>query len=222
MWLNALWFAGLVLSLASAVIGITVKQRLNDHSGGLSGTSREAARLRQHRINRLIHSRVGTVVATVPVLLQLALALFLAGILLLLWNLHPAVASVASALTGTLLLFVLGTAILPMLNRNSFYLSPQALGMYFFWQRVSNFGRWMVWVIHITLMRVSKWIVHHLPRDLSPDALRRFLQRDLPRPRLDTLTWHSHERLEVTATETALDADLLATAYSTTMDPSQL
>ena len=58
IWINTLWFASLVFSLASASIALIMKQWLHEVSSGLSGTSRETARLRQHRLNGLIRWKV--------------------------------------------------------------------------------------------------------------------------------------------------------------------
>ncbi|KAI0364347.1 hypothetical protein BV20DRAFT_1057264 [Pilatotrama ljubarskyi] len=112
IWLNITWFSGLILSLAAAVMGITVKQWLNEYASGLFGNSRDTARLRQYRFKNLLKWHVGVVVMTIPLLLQFSLALFFAGLLILLWNLHHAVASVASALVGFVAVFIVCTALL--------------------------------------------------------------------------------------------------------------
>ncbi|EIW62046.1 uncharacterized protein TRAVEDRAFT_91546, partial [Trametes versicolor FP-101664 SS1] len=101
VWLNALWFSSLILSLSSASVGIMVKQWINEYNGGISsGNSRKTAQLRQYRLNGLIAWRVRDIVMVIPVLLQLALALFLAGMLILLWTLDPTVATVSSVLVA--------------------------------------------------------------------------------------------------------------------------
>ncbi|KAL1945577.1 hypothetical protein VTO73DRAFT_2428 [Trametes versicolor] len=125
VWLNALWFSGLILSLTSASVGIMVKQWLNEYSSGVSGSSRPAARVRQYRLNNLRTWRVEDIVGTIPILLQLALALFLAGILILLWNLHSTVAAIASTLVGLLAVFTAVTTLLPLVNPKCSYLTPQ-------------------------------------------------------------------------------------------------
>ncbi|RDX49714.1 hypothetical protein OH76DRAFT_1455771 [Lentinus brumalis] len=66
VWLNALWFASLICSLSAASVGIMVKQWLNQYSSGLSGSSRQIARLRQHRLNALEKWCVGGIVAILP------------------------------------------------------------------------------------------------------------------------------------------------------------
>lgn len=125
IWLNGLWFSGLILSLASASLGILVKQWLNEYGSGLHGTSLPVARLRQYRLENLRTWHVQEVVSAIPLLLQLALACFLAGLLILLWTLHPTVAAIASALVGLLAVFTVVTAILPLFFHRCSYLLPQ-------------------------------------------------------------------------------------------------
>ncbi|KAI0354278.1 hypothetical protein OH77DRAFT_1362570, partial [Trametes cingulata] len=124
VWLNALWFSSLILSLSSASVGIMVKQWLNEYNSGLSGVSREVARLRQQRFNALVKWHVGDFVYIIPILLQLALGLFLAGLLILLWTLHSAVATAASFLVSILALFTIGTVLLPLADHTCAYLTP--------------------------------------------------------------------------------------------------
>ena len=96
VWLNSLWFSALICSLSSASVGILVKQWLNEYQAGISGESVEIARLRQYRLNHLVKWHVAEIVAILPVLLQISLALFFAGLLVLLWHLHHTVAAVAT------------------------------------------------------------------------------------------------------------------------------
>ena len=51
IWVNTLWFVSLVFSLASATIGIIVKQWIKEYNTGLYGSSREIGRRRQYRLN---------------------------------------------------------------------------------------------------------------------------------------------------------------------------
>lgn len=125
MWLNGLWFSGLVLSLAPAFLAIMSKQWLDEFSKGLSGASRSVARERQYRLNNLKKWRVGDIVDLIPLLLQLALTCFLAGLLILLWTLHHTLAIIMSGLVGVLATFVITTALLPLFIPSCAYLSPQ-------------------------------------------------------------------------------------------------
>ncbi|KAL1937850.1 hypothetical protein VTO73DRAFT_12743 [Trametes versicolor] len=134
IWLNSLWFSGLILSLTSASVGIMVKQWLNEYSSGVSGTSRPAARVRQHRLNNLKLWHVEDVVGVIPVLLQLALAFFLSGLLILLWNYNDIVAAIASALVGLLAVFAIISTLLPLFNHNCSYITPQIRALNSVWQ----------------------------------------------------------------------------------------
>ena len=77
VWINTLWFSSLICSLASASIALMVKQWLDQLRVGLSGTSRDSARLRQYRLNGILKWQVGSIIVVLPILLQLALLLFL-------------------------------------------------------------------------------------------------------------------------------------------------
>ncbi|KAH9886472.1 hypothetical protein C8Q73DRAFT_618917, partial [Cubamyces lactineus] len=129
VWLNVFWFSSLICSLAAASISITVKQWLNHYALRLSGASRDVARLRQFRLNRLRRWHVESIVAVLPVLLQLALGLFSAGLLVLLWNLHQTVAVVVACLVGVLFVFTMATSVLPAFCADCSYISPQAIAV---------------------------------------------------------------------------------------------
>ncbi|KAH9934068.1 uncharacterized protein BXZ73DRAFT_18153, partial [Epithele typhae] len=66
VWINTLWFSSLVFSLASASIALMVKQWLHELSIGVSGTSRESARVRQYRLEGLKRWHVATIVIVIP------------------------------------------------------------------------------------------------------------------------------------------------------------
>ncbi|KAI0769373.1 hypothetical protein BD413DRAFT_82826 [Trametes elegans] len=138
VWLNALWFSALILSLASASLSIMVKQWLNQFQSGLSGTSRQIARLRQYRLDNVVKWRVADIVTVIPFLLQLALGLFLAGLLVLLWTLHDAVAAVATVLVSLVALSTVGGIVLPLFKRSCAYITPQTLVLYSVWKTVSH------------------------------------------------------------------------------------
>ena len=199
-----------------------VKQWLNEYNAGLSGNSREIARLRQHRLNSLIKWRVAEIVAILPVLLQLALVLFFAGLLILLWTLHPAVGIVASVLIGALALFTLVTTALPTFYRGCSYVSPQSLGLFLLAQK----ARYLLHQIHTPLSNSIRKLAWS-PRARRP-SLRAFLFR-LERladhffchPRC-TLSWRGREHHTLRAAGERLHVSMLATAYGTTLNPAFL
>ena len=126
VWVNSLWFCALVCTLSASSIAITVRQWLLNYEVGLSGTSRAMARLRQIRYEGLMKWRVAMFVATIPILLQISLMLFLAGLLVLLWSLHPVVATIASVTAGLLVVFTSISTLIPAFRPDCCYRSPQA------------------------------------------------------------------------------------------------
>ncbi|KAI0631330.1 hypothetical protein C8Q77DRAFT_1132768 [Trametes polyzona] len=139
--LNILWFSSLVLSIASASLALTVKQCILEMASGLNGTSHEDARLRQHRYNSLRTWRIPDVVQIVPMLLQIALVLFLAGLVVLLWTLQETVAAVTTVMAGCLILVLGISSTLPIFVSNCPYRSPQTFVIYYIlWPFRSGIG----------------------------------------------------------------------------------
>ncbi|KAH9939088.1 uncharacterized protein BXZ73DRAFT_44323, partial [Epithele typhae] len=125
VWLNALWFTSLTFSLSSATIGIMAKQWLKEHRIGVRGThSTDVARLRMYRLKNLEASHVPIIIALLPLLLIIALVLFFAGLLILLYHAHKVVFTVTSLFVGILLLFIIGTTVLPIIDSTRCYFSP--------------------------------------------------------------------------------------------------
>lgn len=240
VWLNTLWFSSLILSLTSASVGIMVKQWLNEYTSGVSGTSRHAARARQHRLNNLKQWRVEDIVGTVPVLLQLALAFFLAGLLVLLWTLHVTVAAVASALVGILAAFTVATSLLPLFCHSCAYLSPQARALESLWRP----GRFLFWAYRFpcilgglcrnALLQVAnatsftlrsiRSTLTTLPSRLlerRTNTLLRWFSKsctdDTPKQ-----TWRGREQSEISRLAADIDRQMLLEAYTATLHPDAL
>lgn len=238
IWQNVLWFSGLILSLASASIGIAVKQWLNEYSSGLSGTSRPVARLRQYRLNNLKAWRVEDIVGVIPVLLQLAVSCFLAGLISLVWTLHHAVAITTTALVGLLAIFTVVTTLLPLSNNNSAYLSPQVRPLESLWKpgrivyRAYRLPAALRAVLH-THPRAA--VGYALGRGLA-SALRWIYDRCFERPAQTLMkwvadstadhtpsqTWQGRERSAVSAVADELDIQILVEAYRSTLHPDAL
>lgn len=214
VWLNSLWFAGLICSIAAASIGIMVKQWLHEFLSGLSGTSREIARRRQYRLRNLSKWRVAQIVAVLPVLLQSSLVLFLAGLLVLLWQLHRDVAIVASVLIGVLLTFMMGTTLLSALIIDCCYISPVTFVIYPLTEWVQHGFRSLSCAFFQSLQRHSDSSVTlqaHLPH--IPDSWRR------PRP---IRTRRGRGVAGIEGQREMLDSDQVRTAYELTLDTTFL
>lgn len=222
--LNALWFTSLVFSVASATIGIIVKQWLKECSTGLHGTSRDVARRRQYRYDNLHKWHVATIVAAIPVLLLIAATLFLAGLLVLLYNVHDIVAYVVSVFVGFLLLFVTLTTVVPAFSRSCCYYSPQVWTVFALINGPSFVLRGTLTGLVACLYPLSCWLTD--------------------RPKLGRLFWGFHQYIHTLKKDTltrwrfpcvwrggevftkledaSLDINILVTAYSATLDVAAL
>ncbi|KAH9831814.1 uncharacterized protein C8Q71DRAFT_714875, partial [Rhodofomes roseus] len=126
-WIATLWFASLVFSLGAASVALAVNQWLNFHAEqwGLL-TIQQKVRTWQLRRDSLNKWNVEFIVSLLPCLLQVALILFLVGMVGYLWVLGPDISVLSTVVVGVLLLFLASTSVLPALVPYSPYKSPQA------------------------------------------------------------------------------------------------
>ena len=222
IWLNTLWFTALNSSLASATIRIIVKQWLKAYSTGLYGSSRDIARRRQHRLNELERWHVATIVALVPLLLLIAVVLFLAGLLILLYSIHPVVAAVSSVFAGLLLLFVAITTILPSIFCSCCYYSPQSHGMFLLstglMAAISSVGLQLAKSLHA----ICLWLAHQHQPALGQDrpvALHRIVAftKWIQNTKENIPTWRGAEQ-DVLNQGSRLDVDMMVQAYISAQD----
>lgn len=216
VWINTLWFSSLICSLASASIALIVKQWLHEVSSGLSGASRETARVRQYRLNSLIKWNVGVIVLVPSVLLQTALVLFLSGLLILLWTIHQTVAGVTTCLVGILFLFFFVATVLPTFRWDCCYRSPQALGAFvlarFLWkwtnQSSGSLARWLS-VARATgrVPRFLDWVARIIIS--LHNRMMTLGVRQMP-------TWNGAEQTEVARETGSLDRHIATMAYTST------
>ncbi|KAH9926036.1 uncharacterized protein B0H18DRAFT_876826, partial [Fomitopsis serialis] len=127
-WIATLWFVALVFSLSAASVGLAVNQWLNFHAtekAGLQDASQKAWtwQLRRHAMDKW---QVESMVSILPFLLQVALVLFLVGIVGYLWELGLDIAVPSTVFVGALLLFLAFTSVSPAFVGYSPYKSPQA------------------------------------------------------------------------------------------------
>ncbi|KAI0758898.1 hypothetical protein C8Q74DRAFT_1388876, partial [Fomes fomentarius] len=218
VWLNTLWFSSLIFSLCAASVGIMVKQWLNEYSTGLLGDSRHFARLRQHRLQNLERWHVAEIVAVLPVLLQIALALFFGGLLVLLWILNSDVAAVASALVGLLFAFKIGSSVIPIFRADCCYLSPP---VYVFFN-AGRSAKAAIFHLHRSMWNELCHVKRFLKcSDNGSAAFSDWVEKNL-KDRSWTFTWWGHELRQISKSSNGLDAAMVTKAYATTMDQSYL
>ncbi|KAK1216180.1 hypothetical protein PQX77_021194 [Marasmius sp. AFHP31] len=115
--INVLWFLSLILALVDALFALLCKQWLREHSRHThTRTPNEALALRWLRNQSLERWHVPTILASLPMMLELALFLFLTGLLELLRTRHPILFGIATGVIVLTALFYIGTTIIPSVN----------------------------------------------------------------------------------------------------------
>ena len=108
--INYLWFSSLILSLVTASFGMLVKQWLREYLSGNFALGRSHLRLRFFRYIGMVEWRVFKIASLLPLLLQLALALFFTGLCIFSTRIDNRLGSLTTSLVVTwaaLLLLIL-------------------------------------------------------------------------------------------------------------------
>ena len=104
-WINILWFLSLIFSLAAALFGILVKQWIREYMQWNSALAspRQNVLVRQIRFEAWNKWNVPATIAAVPALLEIALVLFVCGLVVLLWTLDAVVSIVITTAVAVFL-----------------------------------------------------------------------------------------------------------------------
>ncbi|PPQ88024.1 hypothetical protein CVT24_010877, partial [Panaeolus cyanescens] len=113
--INALIFTSLVLSLGTAFIGIIVLQWICSYREYEPMPHQRCICARSLHYKGLLVWKIPEIVSVLPVVLQIALAIFFAGLLDLLHSLALVVAIIVGSVIGTILGFVIFTTVAPSL-----------------------------------------------------------------------------------------------------------
>ncbi|KAK0227807.1 hypothetical protein IW262DRAFT_1347315, partial [Armillaria fumosa] len=124
VWVNGLWFTSLFLSLTTALVAVLVKQWLHHYVALPSGTPRDRSFTRQFRYSGFEKWHVQVVIGLLPVLMHLALAIFLSGLVIFLHPLRAALSWIICAGTTILYAAYVLTAILPIFFPQCPYRTP--------------------------------------------------------------------------------------------------
>ena len=138
-WINSLWFLSLILTLTSAVLGILAKQWIREYLRWNSATaqSRENVLVRQIRFEAWDKWHTSALISAVPVLLELAIILFVCGLTVFVWTLDIVVAIVATISVALLLLLITILTLLPTIFKRCPYRSPTAWAFIYLWNQAT-------------------------------------------------------------------------------------
>ncbi|KAF9812874.1 hypothetical protein IEO21_05925 [Rhodonia placenta] len=123
---NTLWIAALVFSLAAASIAISVKQWLNQFTARVASMPRQNVVVWYSRRRGFVKWKVEAIINLLPILLQIALVLFLIGLMELIWTINMVIFYTTIPFVAPLLLFSLCTSVFPAISADCPYRSPQA------------------------------------------------------------------------------------------------
>ncbi|KIM45475.1 hypothetical protein M413DRAFT_341491 [Hebeloma cylindrosporum] len=107
-WVNGLWFAALSCSLSAALVSMFAKQWIQPKPN-VSGSPRYRARQRQRWYTQLQDWHVFVVINGLPLLLHVALLLFFAGIIVLLWSGDVAIMAATFTIVALAYIFYVGS-----------------------------------------------------------------------------------------------------------------
>ncbi|PBK62393.1 hypothetical protein ARMSODRAFT_997255 [Armillaria solidipes] len=102
VWVNGLWFVSLFLSLTTAFVAVLVKQWLHHYVVLSSGTPCDRSFTRQFRYAGFQKWHVQVIIGLLPVLMHLALAIFLIGLVIFLRPLWEALSNYPSYSLSTM------------------------------------------------------------------------------------------------------------------------
>ncbi|KAJ7217770.1 hypothetical protein GGX14DRAFT_438234 [Mycena pura] len=123
-WVNGLWFAALACSLSTALISMLAKQWLEAYVPNVSGSPRHRAHQRQARFMYLEAWRVPEIIYALPLLLHVALLLFFAGLVVLLWSVDLAITLATWAIVTFAYMFYFASIAVPLFYPECPYQHP--------------------------------------------------------------------------------------------------
>ncbi|KAF5352292.1 hypothetical protein D9758_011921 [Tetrapyrgos nigripes] len=124
LWVNGLFFASLLLSLATSLLSVLVKQWLLAYVSLPSGNAMERAKIRQFRYQGFKDWKVPEIIGALPLILHASLALFMIGLSIYVAQLHGAMYSIVVIITAFSFLMYLGSIFLPAITIHCPYRIP--------------------------------------------------------------------------------------------------
>ncbi|KAF8988906.1 hypothetical protein BDZ89DRAFT_882817, partial [Hymenopellis radicata] len=122
---NGLWFTSLTLSLTTALIAVLTKQWIHQYmSFSQTGGPRERTQLRQSRADNFEAWNVPVIIGLLPVMMHVALGVFLAGLIIFLHTLSNPIMSAISVMAFIALCAYVASNLLPVFKASCPYITP--------------------------------------------------------------------------------------------------
>ncbi|KAF8204504.1 hypothetical protein K438DRAFT_563981 [Mycena galopus ATCC 62051] len=116
-WINALWFTSLALALVVSLLAILAKQWLTEYNSRMLAPVASQRRWVWRHLaynNGLDTWKLPAFISTLPLILHVSLFLFLAGLVVFLWDLDRVIAYIILGLTLLVLVFYVVAFMLPL------------------------------------------------------------------------------------------------------------
>ncbi|KAL1664652.1 hypothetical protein GGF50DRAFT_54404 [Schizophyllum commune] len=142
LWVNGLWLTSLVFALATAFISVLTKQWLKHYASATGGSLRDRAYVRQYRLWSFTRWNVPFIIDFLPILLNIAMLLFLAGLAVYVTPMNGPIAHTIISFTAVIFLAYALTIILPIWVPHCAYktsISDYIIYIAVFLARVSRF-----------------------------------------------------------------------------------
>lgn len=123
---NILWISALILTLGVASTAISVNQWLYTFPRQDTELTRQSVRMWSFLRRGLMRWRVPVIINLLPIMLQLALSLFLIGLVQLLWTANKVAAYVIMVMVAVIVAVPIVTALVPSVSPDCPFKSPQA------------------------------------------------------------------------------------------------
>ena len=126
IWVNALWFLSLVMSLTGALLAVLVQQWAHSYLRATQKrqSAQDRVKTREFCANGLKRSRVSLIVRSVPTLIHVSLFLFFSGLLVWLININHLVCWPVVIWLGLCGIGYAYVTVMPILHHDSPYFSP--------------------------------------------------------------------------------------------------
>ena len=116
LYVNGLWFMSLIISLAASSLGMLVKSWLREYLASDWTSPQMQLRARQYRHPALVDWKVFEIAATLPLLIQLSLALFFVGLCAFTKSVDEHMFWTSVPLVGAWALFLFVTTFAPLVS----------------------------------------------------------------------------------------------------------
>ncbi|KAJ4470958.1 hypothetical protein J3R30DRAFT_3803695 [Lentinula aciculospora] len=147
LWLNGLWFTSLVLSLSVALFAVLAKQWMRQYMSIITGTPVERVFIRQYRFNGFKKWHVQAIIGILPVMLHLALVLFLLGLVIFLIPLNVVMACIIGAITAVVIILYVAASCTPLFIVQCAYRTTFTDLLYYICQVFRGVYLWLVYPI---------------------------------------------------------------------------